>query len=66
MFGFFSHFCPFYLMKKFTYNMVMVASAEEQWKKRLKQHVLKHLPELDCAIVANHTLMQLAIAEKVY
>jgi acetylornithine deacetylase len=45
--------------------MVMVASAEgKQWKNGLNS-VLKHLPELDCAIVENH-FNTMAIAEKVY
>jgi len=43
----------------------MVASAEEENSgKNGLNSVLKHLPELDCAIVGEPTLMQLAIAEK--
>jgi acetylornithine deacetylase len=49
------------------YNIVIVASAEEEssGKKGLNS-VLKSLPELECAIVGEPTLMQLAIAEKGY
>ena len=43
----------------------MVASAEEESSgKNGLNSVLKHLPKLDCAIVGEPTLMQLAIAEK--
>jgi len=58
-------FTHFYANENLPYNIVMVASAEEEssGKKGLNS-VLKHLPELDCAIVGEPTLMQLAIAEK--
>lgn len=58
-------FAYFYSDENLPYNIVMVASAEEEssGKKGLNS-VLKHLPELDCAIVGEPTLMQLAIAEK--
>jgi acetylornithine deacetylase len=58
-------FVHFYQQENLPYNMVMVASAEEEssGKKGLNS-VLQHLPELDCAIVGEPTLMQLAIAEK--
>jgi acetylornithine deacetylase len=43
----------------------MVASAEEENSgQNGLNSVLKHLPELDCAIVGEPTLMQLAVAEK--
>lgn len=43
----------------------MVASAEEESSgKNGLNSVLKHLPELECAIVGEPTLMQLAVAEK--
>jgi acetylornithine deacetylase len=43
----------------------MVASAEEESSgKQGLNSVLKHLPELDCAIIGEPTLMQLAVAEK--
>ncbi|MFV8351691.1 M20 family metallo-hydrolase [Flavobacterium sp. XS2P14] len=58
-------FVHFYSHENLPYNIVMVASAEEEssGKKGLNS-VLKHLPDLDCAIVGEPTLMQLAIAEK--
>ena len=58
-------FVHFYSNENLPYNIVMVASAEEEssGKKGLNS-VLKHLPELECAIVGEPTLMQLAIAEK--
>jgi acetylornithine deacetylase len=47
------------------YNLVMVASAEEESSgQNGLNSVLKHLPQLDCAIVGEPTEMQLAIAEK--
>jgi acetylornithine deacetylase len=58
-------FVRFYAKENLPYNIVIVASAEEEssGKKGLNS-VLKHLPELECAIVGEPTLMQLAIAEK--
>ena len=58
-------FVHFYSNENLPYNIVIVASAEEEssGKKGLNS-VLKHLPELDCAIVGEPTLMQLAVAEK--
>ncbi|UQD56862.1 M20 family metallo-hydrolase [Flavobacterium sp. K5-23] len=58
-------FVYFYANETLLYNIVVVASAEEEssGKKGLNS-VLKSLPELDCAIVGEPTLMQLAIAEK--
>ncbi|MEM8522263.1 M20 family metallo-hydrolase [Flavobacterium sp. PL12] len=58
-------FVHFYSNENLSYNIVIVASAEEEssGKKGLNS-VLKHLPELDCAIVGEPTLMQLAVAEK--
>ncbi len=58
-------FVHFYSHENLPYNIVMVASAEEESSgKNGLNSVLKHLPELDCAIVGEPTLMQLAIAEK--
>ena len=58
-------FVHFYNQENLAYNIVMVASAEEESSgKNGLNSVLKHLPELDCAIVGEPTLMQLAIAEK--
>lgn len=58
-------FTYFYLHKNMKYNLIMVASAEEEnsGKKGLNS-VLAHLPLLECAIIGEPTQMQLAIAEK--
>ena len=58
-------FVHFYSNENLPYNIVIVASAEEESSgKNGLNSVLKHLPELDCAIVGEPTLMQLAVAEK--
>jgi acetylornithine deacetylase len=58
-------FAYFYSAENLPYNIVMVASAEEESSgKNGLNSVLKHLPELECAIVGEPTEMQLAIAEK--
>ena len=58
-------FVHFYAAENLPYNIVMVASAEEESSgKNGLNSVLKSLPELECAIVGEPTLMQLAIAEK--
>lgn len=58
-------FVHFYWNENLPYNIVIVASAEEESSgKNGLNSVLKHLPELDCAIVGEPTLMQLAVAEK--
>lgn len=58
-------FTYFYEAENLPYNIVMVASAEEESSgPNGLNSVLKHLPELDCAIVGEPTEMQLAIAEK--
>lgn len=58
-------FVHFYANENLPYNIVMVASAEEESSgKNGLNSVLKHLPDLDCAIVGEPTLMQLAVAEK--
>jgi len=58
-------FTYFYLAQDLSYNLVIVASAEEESSgPHGLNSVLKHLPELDCAIVGEPTEMQLAIAEK--
>ncbi|TYP72172.1 M20 family metallo-hydrolase [Aquimarina intermedia] len=58
-------FTYFYAEKQLCYNIVMVASAEEEssGKKGLNS-VLPKLKPIDFAIVGEPTLMQLAIAEK--
>jgi acetylornithine deacetylase len=58
-------FVYFYANENLPYNIIIVASAEEESSgKNGLNSVLKHLPELDCAIVGEPTLMQLAVAEK--
>ncbi|GEL12027.1 acetylornithine deacetylase [Flavobacterium glycines] len=58
-------FTHFYTSENLPYNIVVVASAEEESSgKNGLNSVLKHLPELECAIVGEPTLMQLAVAEK--
>ena len=58
-------FTYFYATENLPYNMVIVASGEEESSgKNGLNSVLKHLPELDCAIIGEPTLMQLAVAEK--
>ena len=58
-------FAYFYTQENLTHNIVIVASAEEESSgPNGLNSVLKHLSELDCAIVGEPTEMQLAIAEK--
>jgi acetylornithine deacetylase len=58
-------FVYFYGQENLSHNLVIVASAEEESSgENGLNSVLKHLPEIDCAIVGEPTLMQLAIAEK--
>ncbi|WP_418263119.1 M20 family metallo-hydrolase [Flavobacterium faecale] len=58
-------FVYFYEKENLAHNIVIVASAEEESSgKNGLNSVLKHLPEVECAIVGEPTLMQLAIAEK--
>jgi len=58
-------FTYFYESENLPYNLVIVASAEEESSgPDGLNSVLKHLPTLDCAIVGEPTEMQLAIAEK--
>ena len=58
-------FVYFYGEENLSHNLVVVASAEEESSgQNGLNSVLKHLPEIDCAIVGEPTLMQLAIAEK--
>lgn len=58
-------FAHFYHEQDLTYNLVMVASAEEEisGENGLKS-MLPIIPEIDLAIVGEPTLMDLAIAEK--
>jgi acetylornithine deacetylase len=58
-------FTHFFSAENLPYNIVIVASAEEESSgKNGLNSVLKHLPELECAIIGEPTLMQLAVAEK--
>ena len=58
-------FTYFYQQEKLNYNIVIVASAEEENSgQNGLNSTLSQLPEIDFAIVGEPTLMQLAIAEK--
>ena len=58
-------FTYFYSNENLSHNIVMVASAEEESSgKNGLNSVLKHLPNLELAIVGEPTQMELAIAEK--
>ncbi|MDA9843572.1 M20/M25/M40 family metallo-hydrolase [Flavobacteriaceae bacterium] len=58
-------FTHYYELPDLSYNLLMVASAEEEnaGKKSLR-YLLADLPKIDIAIVGEPTLMDLAIAEK--
>ena len=58
-------FTHFYDKPDLKYNVVIVASAEEE-SSGLNglNSILKHLPEIDVAIIGEPTLMNLAVAEK--
>lgn len=58
-------FTYYYEKENLAYNLLIVASAEEEnaGKKSLR-HLLTDLPQIDLAIVGEPTLMDLAIAEK--
>lgn len=61
----FPFFVYFYEQENLSHNLVIVASAEEESSgPNGLNSVLKYLPEIDCAIVGEPTLMQLAVAEK--
>jgi len=58
-------FAYFYENGNLSHNLILVASAEEESSgPNGLNSVLKHLPELSCAIVGEPTEMQLAVAEK--
>ncbi len=58
-------FVHFYYYENLTYNLVIVASAEEESSgKNGLNSMLSIIPTIDVAIVGEPTLMQLAIAEK--
>jgi len=58
-------FCHFYSKKNLNYNLILLASAEEEnsGKNGIRSMVPK-LPEINFAIIGEPTLMNLAIAEK--
>ena len=58
-------FAHYYHMSEAKYNLIFLASAEEENSGDLGiRSVIPHLPELDFAIVGEPTLLDLAIAEK--
>lgn len=58
-------FTHFYARKNLNYNLVLVASAEEESSGQDGLNsMLEFIPEIDVAIVGEPTLMNLAIAEK--
>ncbi len=58
-------FAYFYRQENLTYNLVIVASAEEESSgKNGLNSMLSLIPTIDVAIVGEPTLMQLAVAEK--
>ena len=58
-------FTHFYAQKNLSYNLVIVASAEEENSgKNGMNSMLPIIPHIDVAIVGEPTLMQLAVAEK--
>jgi len=58
-------FTQFYKKKNLNYNLVLVASAEEESSgKNGLNSMLEFIPKIDVAIVGEPTLMNLAIAEK--
>jgi acetylornithine deacetylase len=58
-------FTHFYAQKDLNYNLVIVASAEEESSgKAGLNSMLSIIPKVDVAIVGEPTLMQLAVAEK--
>jgi len=58
-------FTHFYAQKNLSYNLIIVASAEEENSgKNGLNSMLPIIPHIDVAIVGEPTLMQLAVAEK--
>ena len=58
-------FAHFYAQENLTYNLVVVASAEEENSgKQGLNSMLSIIPEIDVAIIGEPTLMNLAVAEK--
>jgi acetylornithine deacetylase len=58
-------FLYFYEFKNLNYNLILAATAEEEISgKNGIEALLSLIPSIDCAIVGEPTLMQMAIAEK--
>ena len=58
-------FLHFYHQSNLTYNIVLAATAEEEISGTGGiEYALRFLPPIDCAIVGEPTLMQLAVAER--
>jgi acetylornithine deacetylase len=58
-------FLYFHQQKNLNYNLVLAATAEEEISgKNGIEEALHHLPKIDCAIVGEPTLLQLAVAER--
>lgn len=58
-------FLHFYQQQNLTYNLVIALTAEEEISGRDGiEYALKFLPQIDCAIVGEPTLLQLAVAER--
>jgi acetylornithine deacetylase len=58
-------FFYFHQQKNLNYNLVLAATAEEEISgKNGIEEALRHLPKIDCAIVGEPTLLQLAVAER--
>jgi acetylornithine deacetylase len=58
-------FLHFYQRKDLAYNLVLALTAEEEISgKDGIEYALRFLPKIDCAIVGEPTLLQLAVAER--
>jgi acetylornithine deacetylase/succinyl-diaminopimelate desuccinylase-like protein len=58
-------FLYFYKQENLAYNLVFAATAEEEISgKNGIEALLAELPKLDCGIVGEPTLMQMAVAER--
>jgi len=58
-------FLHYYNQKGLKYNLIFAATAEEEISGTGGiESILPHLPAIDCAIVGEPTLMQMAVAEK--
>ena len=58
-------FLHFYQQPDLTYNIVLATTAEEEISGTGGiEYVLRFLPKIDCAIVGEPTLMQMAVAER--